>query len=176
MVLFKAGHSWVPSSFYPTLPSLKNRFPILTVTQWYSSDNTYLLRIIIMLFGAANCMDNKRIEKIQQRIDELSEKQVQLAKANEQRWFLYRWFQQPDPEIAHLRAKELEFIKLLHLQASTSVQHFEKDWSNTPLFWKRLSNLDLSRQQTNSTFTFIFWAGLQDLHILLEAFIGLIIF
>jgi DNA repair exonuclease SbcCD ATPase subunit len=43
--------------------------------------------------------DRKEIEKIQQELKQLSQRQVELSKAHQQQFFLHRWLQGPDPEL-----------------------------------------------------------------------------
>ena len=83
-------------------------------------------------------MNDEKIKEIQQELKQLSQKQVELSKAHQQQFFLYRWLQGPDPElesikeeIAHLKARELEYIKVLRAAASVPKPEPEKDWSNS---------------------------------------------
>ena len=43
--------------------------------------------------------NDEKIEKIQQELKQLSQKQVKLEKNHQQQFFLYRWLQGPDPEL-----------------------------------------------------------------------------
>ena len=45
------------------------------------------------------------IKEIQQELKQLSQKQVELSKAHQQQFFLYRWLQQPDPELQSVISK-----------------------------------------------------------------------
>ena len=47
--------------------------------------------------------DIKEIEKIQQRLEQLSQRQVELSKSHQQQFFLYRWLQGPDPELQSVK-------------------------------------------------------------------------
>ncbi len=56
----------------------------------------------------------------------------------------------PDPElqavkeeIAHLKTRELEYLKLLQAAASAPPPVPEVDWSKSPLYWKRLAKFGL---------------------------------
>ena len=69
----------------------------------------------------------------------------------------------PDPElqsvkeeIAHMRARELEYFKILQAAASVRPPPVEKDWSQTPFYWKRLTKFGLIRpaEQLNAYTTF----------------------
>jgi hypothetical protein len=43
--------------------------------------------------------NDEKIEKIQKKLEQLSQKQLELSKAHQQQFFLYRWLQGPDPEL-----------------------------------------------------------------------------
>ena len=54
---------------------------------------------------------------------------------------MYRWLQGPDPElqsikeeIAHLKTRELEYLKILQAAASIPPPVPEKDWSKSPFY------------------------------------------
>ena len=48
-------------------------------------------------------MNNEKIEKIQQELKQLSQRQMKLAKSNQQQFFLYRWLQGTDPELQSVK-------------------------------------------------------------------------
>jgi hypothetical protein len=86
-------------------------------------------------------MNDERIEKIQQELKELSQKQLELAKSHQRQFFLYRWLQGPDPElqsvkdeIARLDRREQEYLKILQAAASIPPPVEEKDWSKSPFY------------------------------------------
>ena len=86
-------------------------------------------------------MNDEKIEKIQQRLEQLSQKQVELSKSHQQQFLLYRWLQGPDPElqavkdeIAHLKTREVEYLKILQAAASIPPPVPEKDWSKSPFY------------------------------------------
>ena len=92
--------------------------------------------------------NDEKIEKIQQELKQLSQKQVELSKAHQQQFFLYRWLQGPDPElqsvkeeITHLKARELEYLKILQAAASIPPPVPEKDWSKSLLYSKTVQKL-----------------------------------
>ena len=94
--------------------------------------------------------DWKEIEKIQQELNQLSQKQVELSKDHQQQFFLYRWLQGPDPElqavkeeIAHLKTREVEYLKILQAAASVPPPVEEKDWSKSRFYSKHLAELGL---------------------------------
>ena len=67
--------------------------------------------------------NDEKIEKIQQELKQLSQKQLELSKAHQQQFFLYRWLQGPDPElqsvkeeIARLDKREVEYLKILQVK------------------------------------------------------------
>jgi hypothetical protein len=83
-------------------------------------------------------MTEDKIEEIQKELKLLSKKQIELSKAHQQRFFLYRWFQH-DPElqainseIVHLKRRKLEYIKIIQAAASVPQTETEKDWSKSP--------------------------------------------
>ena len=85
--------------------------------------------------------NEEKIKDIQQELKQLSQKQVELSKSHQQQFFLYRWLQGPDPElqsvkgeIAHLKARELEYLKILQAAASIPPPVPEKDWSKSPFY------------------------------------------
>ena len=84
---------------------------------------------------------NDEIEKIQQKLEQLSQKQLELAKARQQQSFLYRWLQQSDPElqavnsqIEDLEEQRREYFKILQAAASIPPPVPEKDWSKSPFY------------------------------------------
>ena len=86
-------------------------------------------------------MNDEKIEQIQQELKQLSQKQVELSKAHQQQFFLYRWFQGPDPElesvkdeITRLDRREQDIYKILQAAASFPPPVPEKDWSKSPFF------------------------------------------
>jgi hypothetical protein len=85
-------------------------------------------------------MSYEKIEKIQQELKQLSQKRVELSKSHQQRFFLYRWLQQPDPELQSvkdeidLKTRELEYLKILQVAASVPPPVPEKDWSKSPFY------------------------------------------
>jgi hypothetical protein len=108
-------------------------------------------------------MNDERIEKINQRLEQLSQKQLELSKAHQQQFFLYRWLQQPDPElqaikdeIVRLERDKENYFKILQAAASIPPRVEERDWSNTPFYWKRLTKIGLitPAEQMNAYFTF----------------------
>jgi hypothetical protein len=48
-------------------------------------------------------MNNEKIEKIQKKLEQLSQKQLELQKTHQQQFFLYRWLQGPDPELESVK-------------------------------------------------------------------------
>ena len=72
--------------------------------------------------------DKIEIEKIKQELKQLSQRQLELSKSHQQRFFLYRWLQGPDPElqsvndeIAHLKTRELEYMKILQVRKHRNI-------------------------------------------------------
>lgn len=92
------------------------------------------------LFHEKKIMSYEKIEKIQQELKQLSQKRVELSKSHQQRFFLYRWLQQPDPELQSvkdeidLKTRELEYLKILQVAASVPPPVPEKDWSKSPFY------------------------------------------
>ncbi len=88
-------------------------------------------------------MNDEKIEKIQQELKQLSQKQVELSKAHQRQFFLYRWLQGSDPELQSViseidrleRGKE-NYFKILQAAASIPPPVPEKDWSKS-LFYSR---------------------------------------
>jgi hypothetical protein len=104
--------------------------------------------------------DRKELKLIQEKLDQLSTKQLELVKANQQQVKTYEQqktiYQQlfgqpplpPDPEleaintqITDLKGREGEYFKVI--QAATSVPPpptlaLEKDWSKAPFYSKTL--------------------------------------
>ena len=85
--------------------------------------------------------NDEKIEQIQQRLEQLSQKQVELSKAHQQQFFLYRWLQGPDPElqsviskIEDLKEDKDNYFKILQAAASIPPPVPEKDWSKSPFF------------------------------------------
>ena len=63
------------------------------------------------------------IEKIKQELKQLSQRQLVLSKSHQQRVFLYRWLQGPDPElqsvkeeIARLEKDKNNYFKILQVR------------------------------------------------------------
>jgi hypothetical protein len=86
-------------------------------------------------------MNDEKINEIQKKLEQLSQKQVELSKSHQQQFFLYRWLQGPDPElqavkddIAHLKIREVEYLKILQAAASIPPPVPEKDWSKSPFY------------------------------------------
>jgi len=91
---------------------------------------------------------DEKINEIQKKLEQLSKKQLDLQKTHQQQFFLYRWLQGPDPElqsvkeeITHLKARELEYLKILQAAASIPPPVPEKDWSKSPLYSKTVQKL-----------------------------------
>ncbi len=68
-------------------------------------------------------MSDEKIEEIQQELKQLSQRHLDLSKTHQQQFFLSRWLQGTDPElksveneIAHLKTRELEYIKILQVK------------------------------------------------------------
>jgi len=70
-------------------------------------------------------MNDEKIEikEIQQELKQLSQRQLELSKAHQQQFFLYRWLQGPDPElqsvkdeIARLDRREQDIYKILQVR------------------------------------------------------------
>jgi hypothetical protein len=64
---------------------------------------------------------------------------------------LYRWLQGPDPElqsvkdeIAHLKTREVEYLKILQAAASIPPPVEEKDWSESPFYSHTLKSLNFA--------------------------------
>jgi hypothetical protein len=86
-------------------------------------------------------MNNEKIEKIQQELKQLSQRQVELSKYHQQQFFLYRWLQGPDPElqsvkdeITRLEKDKDNYFKILQAAASIPPLLPEKDWSKSPFY------------------------------------------
>ena len=86
-------------------------------------------------------MTDEKIEKIQQELKELSQRQLELSKSHQQQFFLYRWLQGPDPElqfvkdeIARLERDKENYFKILQNAASFLPPVEEKDWSKSPFY------------------------------------------
>ena len=95
-------------------------------------------------------MNDEKIEQIQQELKQLSQKQVELSKAHQQQFFLYRWFQGPDPElesvnsqIEDLKEDKRRLYDIRQAAASAPTPVPEVDWSKSPLYWKRLTKFGL---------------------------------
>jgi hypothetical protein len=86
-------------------------------------------------------MNDEKIEKIQQELKQLSQKQLELSKSHQQQFFLYRWLQGPDPELQAVK-EEIEDLKeqrrrlydILQAAASIPPPVPEKDWSKSPFY------------------------------------------
>ena len=86
-------------------------------------------------------MSDEKIEKIQQELKQLSQKQVELSKSHQQQFFLYRWLQGPDPElqsvkdeITRLDRDKSRLYDILQAAASIPPPVPEKDWSKSPFY------------------------------------------
>jgi hypothetical protein len=93
-------------------------------------------------------MNDEKIKEIQQELKQLSQKQVELSKAHQQQFFLYRWLQGPDPElesvkeeIKDLKEQRRDIYKILQAAASIPPPVEEKDWSKSPLYSKTVQKL-----------------------------------
>ena len=82
--------------------------------------------------------NDEKIEKIQQELKQLSQKRVGLSKSHQQQFFLYRWFQGPDPELQSVNSQieDLEeqrgrLYEVLQAAASIPPPVPKKDWSNS---------------------------------------------
>jgi aminoglycoside phosphotransferase (APT) family kinase protein len=77
-----------------------------------------------------------KIKEIQKKLEQLSQKRVELSKSHQQQFFLYRWLQGPDPELQSVK-DEIEDLKeqrrrlydILQAAASIPPPVPEKDWS-----------------------------------------------
>ena len=120
-------------------------------------------------------MSYEKIEKLQQRLEQLSQRQLELSKAHQQRiksheeqktLYQHLFGQSPlqsDPELQSVKA-EIEDLKeqrrrvydILQAAASIPPPVEEKDWSETPFYWKRLTKLGLvtPADQMNAYFSF----------------------
>ena len=78
--------------------------------------------------------NDEKIEQIQQELKQLSQKQVELSKAHQQQFFLYRWFQGPDPELESVKEDKRRLYDILQAAASVPPPAPEKDWSKSPFF------------------------------------------
>jgi hypothetical protein len=97
------------------------------------------------------------VEKIQQRLDILLQKRLELERAQQNKFILNRWLGQADPELqavnyeiaqlerreaiaqlerreAQLERRELEYLKVLQNAASVPLPVPEKDWTKYPLY------------------------------------------
>jgi len=108
-------------------------------------------KLFVQPFHLFHIMTNdEKIEQIQQELKQLSQKQVELSKAHQQQFFLYRWLQQPDPElqaviseITRLEKDKDNYFKILQAAASIPPPVPEVDWTKSPLYWKRLAKFGL---------------------------------
>ncbi len=87
----------------------------------------------------------KRIAEIEQELEELSQKHLDLVEAQQQKFFLLRWCQPPNPEleavnseIAHLKEKKRGLYKALQAAALRPLPVPKKDWSNSFLYSQTL--------------------------------------
>jgi hypothetical protein len=85
--------------------------------------------------------NDEKIEKIQKKLEQLSQKQLDLQKTHQQQFFLYRWLQGPDPdlqsvndEIARLEKDKDNYFKILQAAASIPPPVLKKDWSKSPFY------------------------------------------
>jgi hypothetical protein len=89
------------------------------------------------------------IKEIQKKLEQLSQKQVELQKTQQQQFFLYRWLQGPDPELQSVK-DEIEDLKeqrrrlydILQAAAATPPPLPEKDWSKSPFYSHTLKSLN----------------------------------
>jgi len=97
-------------------------------------------------------MNDEKIEikEIQKKLEQVSQKQVELEKAHQQQFFLYRWLQGPDPEVLSVKEEIVRldrdkenYFKILQAAASIPPPVPEVDWSKSPLYWKRLAKFGL---------------------------------
>jgi hypothetical protein len=70
-----------------------------------------------------------KLEKIQQEIKQLVQKQVELEKAHQTKSLMYRWLQEADPEllavkneIARLEKDEDNYFKILQVRMHKYIQ------------------------------------------------------
>ena len=75
------------------------------------------------------------------KLEQLSQKQLDLQKTHQQQFFLYRWLQGPDPdlqsvndEIARLEKDKDNYFKILQAAASIPPPVLKKDWSKSPFY------------------------------------------
>jgi hypothetical protein len=106
--------------------------------------------------------DRKQIERIQQEMKQLSQKQHELVKDHNQKTKSYEQQKtlyqrifgqpilQPDPElqsinsrIEDLKEQRRDYMKVIQAAASVPPPVPEKDWSKTPLYSKRLTKFGL---------------------------------
>jgi len=95
-------------------------------------------------------MTDEKIEKIQQDLKQLSQKHLELSKAHQQQFFLYRWLQGPDPELQSVK-EEIEDLKeekrrlydILQAAASIPPPVPEKDWTKSPFYSHTLKSWNL---------------------------------
>jgi hypothetical protein len=83
--------------------------------------------------------EKEKLDKIQQRLEQLTQKQ--LEETHQQQFFLYRWVQQPDPElrsvreeIVRLEKREEQYFKILQAAASIPPPVPEKNWSKSRFY------------------------------------------
>jgi hypothetical protein len=79
-------------------------------------------------------MNDEKIEKIQKELKQLSQRQVELAKSHHQQFFLYRWFQGPDPELESVKEDKRRLYDILQAAASVPPPIPVKDWSKSPFY------------------------------------------
>jgi hypothetical protein len=92
-------------------------------------------------------MFEKKVEKIQQRLEVLLQRRLELERAHQKKFFLNRWLEQEDPEllavnyeIAQLERRELEYLKILQNEASSARK--EKDWTKSPFYSHTLKSFN----------------------------------
>ncbi len=81
-------------------------------------------------------MNEEKIREIQQELKQLSQKQVELSKAHQQQFFLYRWLQGPDPELQSVK-DEIADLKEQRSRIYDILQVIQQSKSNSrlqPLF------------------------------------------
>ena len=94
-------------------------------------------------------------EKIHQELKQLSQRQLELSKAHEQRVksheeqkTLYQHLfgqqsLQPDPELESVKEDKRRLYDILQAAASIPPPVPVVDWSNSPIYWKRLTKYGL---------------------------------
>jgi hypothetical protein len=112
------------------------------------------------LFHKKKTMTDEKIENIQKKLEQLSLKQVELEKTQQQRvksheeqkTLYHHLFGQPplppDPELQYvnsqiedLKEQRRDYFKILQAAASVPPPVEEKDWSKSPLYSKTVQKL-----------------------------------